>query len=110
MKVLENFIFFDKAISTGESNVLSNPNLGSQIIVQVGGTATAFEVQVLGQADINANFEPLSCINMGNFDVDNKITAAGIYAVPASGICKIKTIVNSVAGGAVTVFGKIGAD
>lgn len=108
MKVLDNFIFFSEATTAGESNVLSNPNLGSQIIVQAGGTATNFEVQILGQADINADFTPLSCINMTSFDVDSKIAAAGIYAVPADGICKIKAKVNAVAGGNVTVFGRLG--
>lgn len=108
MKILNDFIFFSNAAAAGESNVLSNPNLGSQIIVQAGGNATNFEVQILGQADINADFTPLSCINMTSFDVDSKITAAGIYAVPADGICKIKAKVNSVAGGKVTVFGRLG--
>ena len=108
MKVLDNFIFFSEATTAGESNVLSNPNLGSQIIVQAGGTATNIDVQILGQADINADFVPLSCINMTTFDVDSKITAAGIYAVPADGVCKIKAKVNSVAGGNVTVFGRLG--
>lgn len=108
MKVLDNFIFFSESTVAGESNVLSNPNLGSQIIVQAGGTATNFEVQILGQADINANFVPLPCINMTTFDVDIKITTAGIYAVPVDGVCKIKAKVNAVAGGNVTVFGRLG--
>lgn len=105
MKVLDNFIFFSEASAAGESNVLSNPNLGSQIIVQAGGTATNIDVQILGQTDI---FVPLSCINMTTFDVDSKITAAGIYAIPVDGVCKIKAKVNVVAGGKVTVFGRLG--
>ena len=108
MKVLDNFIFFSEATTAGESNILSNPNLGSQIIVQAGGTATNFNVEILGQADINADFVPLSCINMTTFDVDSKITAAGIYAVPVDGVCKIKAKVNTVSGGKVTVFGRLG--
>lgn len=108
MKVLDNFIFFSESTVAGESNVLSNPNLGSQIIVQAGGTAANIEVQILGQADINADFVPLSCINMTTFDVDSKITTAGIYAVPVDGVCKIKAKVNSVIGGNVTVFGRLG--
>ena len=108
MKVLDNFIFFSEATVNGESNVLSNSNLGSQIIVQAGGTATNIDVQILEQADINADFVPLSCINMTTFDVDSKITAAGIYAVPVDGVCKIKAKVNAVAGGNVTVFGRLG--
>ena len=47
MKVLNDFIFFSDATAAGESNVLSNPNLGSQIIVQVSGTATNIDVQIL---------------------------------------------------------------
>ena len=108
MKVLDNFIFFSGTTVAGESNVLSNPNLGSQIIVQAGGTAANIDVQILGRADINADFVPLSCINMTTFDVDSKITTAGIYAVPVDGVCKIKAKVNSVAGGNVTVFGRLG--
>lgn len=108
MKVLDNFIFFSEATAAVESNVLSNPNLGSQIIVQAGGTATNIDVQILGQTDINADFVPLSCINMTTFDVDSKITAAGIYAVPVDGVCKIKAKVNAVSGGKVTVFGRLG--
>lgn len=97
MKVLDNFIFFSEASAAGESNVLSNPNLGSQIIIQAGGTATNIDIQILGQTDINADFVPLSCINMTTFDVDSKITAAGIYAVPVDGVCKIKAKVNAAA-------------
>ena len=108
MKVLDNFIFFSESTVAGESNVLSNPNLGSQIVVQAGGTAANIDVQILGQTDINADFVPLSCINMTTFDVDSKITTAGICAVPADGVCKIKAKVNAVAGGNVTVFGRLG--
>lgn len=108
MKVLNDFIFFSNATAAGESNVLSNPNLGSQIIIQVNGTATNLDVQIFGQTDINADFVALSCINMTNFDVDSKIAATGIYAVPADGIVKIKAKINAVAGGNVTVFGKLG--
>ena len=36
MKVLDNFIFFSEATTAGESNILSNPNLGSQIIPRRG--------------------------------------------------------------------------
>ena len=108
MKVLDNFIFFNEATTAGESNVLSNPNLGSQIIVQAGGTATNIDVQIFGQTDINSDFVPLSCINMTTFNVDSKITDAGIYAVPVDGVCKIKAKVNAVAGGNVTVFGRLG--
>lgn len=108
MKVLNDFIFFSNASEAGESNVLSNPNLGSQIIVQVNGTATNIDVQILGQTDINADFVALSCINMTNFDVDSKIAATGIYAVPVDGVCKIKAKINAVAGGNVTVFGRLG--
>lgn len=110
MKVLDNFIFFSDATSPGTSNVLSNPNLGSQLIVQTSGTATNFEVEILGQADINADFVPLSCINMTNFDVDSKIDYAGIFCVPTDGICKIKAEIKSVSGGDLTVFGKLGGD
>ena len=108
MKVLDNFVFFNEATTAGESNVLSNPNLGSQIIVQAGGTATNIDVQIFGQTDINSDFVPLSCINMTTFNVDSKITTAGIYAVPADGVCKIKAKVNAVAGGNVTVVGRLG--
>ena len=108
MKVLDNFIFFNESTVAGESNVLSNPNLGSQIVVQAGGTAANIDVQILGQTDINADFVPLSCINMTTFNVDGKITDAGIYAVPVDGVCKIKAKVNAVAGGNVTVFGRLG--
>ena len=108
MKVLDNFIFFSESTVAGESNVLSNPNLGSQIVVRAGGTAANIDVQILGQTDINADFVPLSCINMTTFDVDSKITTVGIYAVPVDGVCKIKAKVNAVAGGNVTVFGRLG--
>ena len=108
MKVLDNFIFFSESTVAGESNVLSNPNLGSQIVVQAGGTAANIDVQILGQTDINTDFVPLSCINMTTFTVDSKITTAGIYAVPVDGVCKIKAKVNAVAGGNVTVFGRLG--
>lgn len=110
MKVLDNFIFFSDATSASESNILSNPNLGSQLIVQASGEATSFEVQILGQTDINADFVSLSCISMTNFDVGENISATGIYAVPVDGVVKIKAEIKSVAGGGITVFGKLGAD
>ena len=47
---------------------------------------------------------------MTNFDVSENISATGIYAVPADGVVKIKAEIKSVAGGGITVFGKLGAD
>lgn len=106
MQILENFIFFDNATS-GESNILTNPNLGSQLVIQV--TGTTFDIEVLGQADINGDFVALSAINQTNFGVGSHITAAGIYAISVGGIGKIKVRINSATGG-VTVFGKLCGD
>lgn len=70
--------------------------------VQVFGTATAMKVLIQGMTDIGSDsWENLAVFNMNDLtmaDGDAGITAAGIYAVMAEGVQKIRINVVSVTG------------
>lgn len=55
-----------------------------------------------------AVYEPLATINNADFSITNNITNKGIYTIGTTGIIKIKLVLNSISGGSLTAFGKLG--
>lgn len=108
MRVIESIKFFDNATETGESAVSLSNVYCSQLIVQVTGSATAFELHIKGALDKTSATTPLGCINTKTFDVSHKITANGIYAIAADGMTNISAEIVSITGGNVSVLAKMG--
>lgn len=108
MNIYNNFKFFDTVLTPQTSNVLSNVNQ-SQLVLQVGGTATSFVIEVSGRVNIeSANFETIGVFNNTDFSTSQSITANGIYTIGIDGYSEIKAEIKSVSGGSVTAFGKVG--
>ena len=106
--MLDEIQFFKNATTAGESAyALKNPNLGSQLIVQVSGSATAFELDIKGAINGGATIQ-LGCIDMSSYSVSNKITANGIYVVAVDGISNISAELKSVTGGNVSAYARLG--
>lgn len=109
MNSLNNFKFFSNANAIAESNVLSNPNRGSQLVLEVSGTATSFTLEVKGKVDAeNTNYTNLAIINASDYSTSSAITSNGIYIIGVDGIGGIKLNLTSISGGNVTAFGKLG--
>lgn len=109
MYVLGNFAFFKNASSAGESNVLSNPNKGSVLTVEVQGTGT-FTLNIQGLVNTeyaNPTYTNLAAIVAGKLSKTESITEPGIYWVGVDGVTEIKAVLSSVSGN-VTVFGRLG--
>jgi hypothetical protein len=109
MNNLNNFKFFSGATAIAESNVLSNPNHGSQLVLEVSGTATSFTLSVKGKVDAeNIAYTSLGIINASDYSTSSTITDNGIYIIGVDGIGGIKLNLTAVSGGNVTAFGKLG--
>lgn len=109
MHIIDQIYFFQKSTSTGESTKsIYNPNLGSQLIVQVSGSATNFELCIKGAVDKLTPTTELGAINMSTFSVSKNITAFGIYSISVDGLYNISAEIKSITGGNLTVSAKIG--
>lgn len=109
MYVLGNFVFFKAASSAGESNVLSNPNKGSVLTVEVQGTGT-FTLNIQGLVNtelVNSTYTNLAAITAKKLTKVENITEPGIYFIGVDGISEIKASLSNVSGN-VTVFGRLG--
>lgn len=109
MNNLSNFQFFTATTSTGESNVLTTPNRGDTLTLEVYGTATAFSLIVQGIMDVN-NVDEWTNLGWYNtvFEKGTDITTKGIYTIPIYSILKTRIVIESISGGNLTVFGKVG--
>ena len=109
MHIIDCIDFFQKSTSAGESTKsISNTNLGSQLVVQVTGSATSFELCIKGAIDKLTPTAELGAINMSTFNVSKNITAFGIYAISVDGLYSISAEIKSITGGNLTVSAKIG--
>lgn len=109
MNVLQNFKFLDNATTTATSNVLYNANKGGLMVLQVDGDATTFSLSVKGLVNNEENnWYDLAIIKTSDFTITNSITTNGIYNVVIEGVSEIKVVVNSVSGGGINAFGKVG--
>lgn len=108
MAIIDSIIFFDKSTSSGESSVSISNIRGSQLVVQVSGSATAFELHIKGALDKVSNTVSLGCINTKTFDVSHKITSNGIYAIAVDGMVNISAEIVSVTGGNVSAVARLG--
>lgn len=81
---------------------------GDTLNLQLFGEASACNLQVFGQIDSHSNsWVVLNAINMTTLELDTSIEKQGIYMVPIEGVSKIQFKLNSVAGGKLSVFGRI---
>ena len=109
MNVLNDFVFFDSATSTGESNILHNPNRGSILTLEVQGSGT-FSLTLQGLVNkkiANPSYSTLAAIDISDYSVPDAITKSGIYCFGVDGVNDIKAVISSISG-SVTVFGRIG--
>ena len=107
MNILNSKLFFSKVTTTGTSEVLGNIR-GDLLVIEVYGTATAIDLNVQGVVD--ANNTTFSDISWKKSDgtTGTDIVAEGVYIINVSGLSKIQIVVNTVTGGNLTVFGKLG--
>lgn len=71
--------------------------------IQLSGTATTLNVQILGQADPDAPFVVLGGFDQA-FNVKQSLTSMGVYNYYIGTLSKIKVNVAQVSGGYVNVY------
>lgn len=108
MHLLQNFKFFESSAAPQTSNVLVNSYNGSELTLQVSGTATSLAIKVFTKADQqNGEFVETQVIGLApEMDLFDEITKNGIYSVGVTGIREIKLELVS-SNGDVSVFGTI---
>lgn len=109
MNNLKDFSFFKGVTTTGTSNVLVTANRGETLTIEVYGTATSFSLKVQGIVDAD-NANSWTDIGWYNtvFEKGTNITIKGIYTIPVYSIFKTRIVIESISGGNLTVFGKVG--
>ena len=107
INIINNYLFFDSATTAISSDVVDNVR-GDLLVVEVHGTATALDINVQGLIDINNTAYSDISWKMSDGTTGTDITAKGIYLINISGVSKIKIAINSISGGNVTIFGKLG--
>lgn len=108
MRTINAIQFLDNATSPTESEVLMNGN-GSQLILDISGSAQTFALQVLGKATVKGGdqWTAIGAINLSDYTIATTIASKGIYAVPVDGVGSIKINLTEVNGG-ISVAGKVG--
>lgn len=106
MVVSNNFYFLKDASAAQESPITVNTQ-GELLTLQVEGTATSVQLQVLGLSDMASDeYYPLSGLTNA-YDLVTTIKSKGLYFFGIDGVSKIKVNLLSVSGGKASVFGKI---
>ena len=108
MRLLQNFKFFENSAAPQTSNVLVNSYNGSELIIQVSGTATSLTLKVFTKADQqNGEFVETQVIGLApEMDLFDEITKNGIYSVGVTGVREIQLQLVS-ANGDVNAFATI---
>ena len=107
MNILNSKLFFNQTIATGTSEVLGNIR-GDLLVIEVYGTATAIDLKVQGVVDANnITFSDISW-KKSDGTTGTNIVAEGVYIINVSGLSKIQVVVDTITGGNITVFGKLG--
>lgn len=104
MRVDNNYYSIKNATQAVESEITVN-KCSDTLYVEVTGTASALQMQVLGLADrAGTSWNRLCAINMADYSTNDNITAKGLYGFPISGVAEFKVKLLSVTGGNVTAF------
>ena len=108
MRLLQNFKFFESSAAPQTSNVLVNSYNGSELTIQVSGTATSVTLKVFTKADQqNGEFVETQVIGLApEMDLFDEITKNGIYSVGVTGVREIQLQLVS-ANGDVNAFATI---
>ena len=108
MRLLQNFKFFENSAAPQTSNVLVNSYNGSELTIQVSGTATSLTLKVFTKADQqNGEFVETQVIGLApEMDLFDEITKNGIYSVGVTGVREIQLQLVS-ANGDVNAFATI---
>lgn len=101
-----NFVFADKATSAYISNDYVN-SIADVLDIQVSGTFTSADIIIEGKSDLNADYVALKVIDLAQLKAVSNITSTGIFELGITGLQVIRIKINSVAGGNVTVVGRI---
>lgn len=108
MITLNSFSFFKDRKTIGDSEILSNPNMGSSLILQINGSHIGGSLSVMGTIENNENWNKLAIIDMSTFQMVNNINKNGIYTIAMDGVAKVKVVLNGITSGNISVFGKLG--
>ena len=108
MRLLQNFKFFENSAAPQTSNILVNSYNGSELTIQVSGTATSLTLKVFTKADQqNGEFVETQVIGLApEMDLFDEITKNGIYSVGVTGVREIQLQLVS-ANGDVNAFATI---
>ena len=108
MRLLQNFKFFENSAAPQTSNVLVNSYNGSELTIQVSGTATSLTLKVFTKADQqNGEFVDTQVIVLATeMDLFDEIAKNGIYSVGVTGVREIQLQLVS-ANGDVNAFATI---
>lgn len=106
MTIINTHYFFNEITSAKESEITYNTK-GEALTLQIEGTGTGMNIQVLGCADMASDeFHVLYGLDTA-YARSNAITKNGIYSYGIDGISKIKLLVTAMTGGKLTAFAKI---
>lgn len=111
MNVTQDELFLNTTAAAESDTVFLQTE--DSLTLNVQGDAASFSARVLGMNRVqgveNPVWQPLAAIHMADFTVVQSITKPGIYAVALSGLQGVKVVLDTVSGGKVTVFGRMGA-
>ena len=112
MQTLKSFTMFDNVGEPYTSDMfscISYSQSGSDIVLEVGGNGSDFDIEIQGQCNVKDNliWTSISLVNLNDFTTSVSITKNGIYAGSVNGLTRIRGEVKNINRGNLTVFGKI---
>lgn len=101
MANIAGFKFFDFSSVDSVSSILSNPNIGEAITIEVEDGGGEINITVQGRTDIEGtdNWHNIAVIGLEDYSVASAIKKAGLYVVPFEGIQQCRMISNGAVGG-----------
>lgn len=100
--IRENILNLRNVTAAQTSDLIINRE-ADMLSLQLTGTATTLNVQVLGRTDPEGNYVAIGGFDQA-FGVKNALTSMGVYNFYIGGLCDIKLNVAQVVGGYVNVY------
>lgn len=104
----KNFIFYKDAVAPGLPKEAFN-NISSEIIaVEISGDFSDGVFVFEGKTNLNSSeYTPLAAVNLTDFSVSSTVSKKGIYEIGIEGVQVFRVRIESISGGAATIFGRV---
>ncbi len=106
-----NWVFHNASTSAGNGNVFKIRGDFQTINIEITGTATSSTVKFEGRSHDNGNWYSISGINISTLTIASQTTGKKeLWQFDLTGLIEFRTKIDSIAGGNLSIIGRVVGD